>query len=119
MIRKAFAGAIIAGSVVVPLVMGVPAYAGALAGSAMSSAGVSIGAGALGTDSPVVRFEEASAGFRTGKPQCPTLSKEEQDAVDNKNAGRPYDRDAYNRAQQKIKQSEKYCGSRNKQKRRK
>ncbi|WP_267886587.1 hypothetical protein [Nocardia jinanensis] len=37
--------------------------------------------------------------------------------MDNKNAGRPYDVAAYNRAQKKIQQAEKYDGDRNKQKR--
>ncbi|MEV6429131.1 hypothetical protein [Nocardia sp. NPDC051463] len=50
-------------------------------------------------------------------PQGAQLSAEEQAAVDNKNAGRPYDQAAYNRAMQKIKQAEKYDGERNKQKR--
>lgn len=50
-------------------------------------------------------------------PSPAQLSPEEQEAVDNKNAGRPYDQAAYNRAMQKIKQAEKYNGDRNKQKR--
>lgn len=50
-------------------------------------------------------------------PQGAQLSAAEQEAVDNKNAGRPYDRAAYNSAMQKIKQAEKYDGDRNKQKR--
>ncbi|MEV4124664.1 hypothetical protein [Nocardia sp. NPDC049707] len=54
---------------------------------------------------------------RAGKPQNAELSKEEQEAVDSKNAGKPYDQAAYNRAMQKIKQAEKYDGCRNKQKR--
>ncbi|MFC9895262.1 hypothetical protein ACFVMC_16380 [Nocardia sp. NPDC127579] len=58
-----------------------------------------------------------SAKVQAGSPQNATLSAEEQAAVDNKNAGRPYDQKAYNRAMQKIKQAEKYDGCRNKQKR--
>ncbi|QIS08335.1 hypothetical protein [Nocardia arthritidis] len=50
-------------------------------------------------------------------PQGAQLSAAEQAAIDNKNAGRPYDQAAYNRAMQKIKQAEKYSGDRNKQKR--
>ncbi|MET9027678.1 hypothetical protein ABZW96_18980 [Nocardia sp. NPDC004168] len=49
-------------------------------------------------------------------PSAAQLSREEQEAIDNKNAGRPYDQAAYNRAMQKIKQAEKYNGDRNKQK---
>ena len=57
-------------------------------------------------------------GYRPGGQSGPQLSKDEQEAVDKKNAGDPsYDRKAYNRAQQKIKQAEKYAGDRNKQKR--
>ncbi|WP_459547322.1 hypothetical protein [Nocardia sp. X0981] len=56
-------------------------------------------------------------GIMHAAPQPAQLSAEEQAAVDNKNAGRPYDRDAYNRAQKKIQQAEKYNGDRNKQKR--
>ncbi|MEV6255248.1 hypothetical protein AB0L97_18530 [Nocardia sp. NPDC051911] len=47
-------------------------------------------------------------------PSPAQLSREEQEAIDNKNAGRPYDQAAYNRAMQKIKQAEKYNGDRNK-----
>ncbi|MEV5649769.1 hypothetical protein AB0L57_16110 [Nocardia sp. NPDC052254] len=50
-------------------------------------------------------------------PKGAQLSAEEQAAIDNKNAGRPYDPAAYKRAMQKIKQAEKYNGDRNKQKR--
>ncbi|MFC8044295.1 hypothetical protein [Nocardia sp. NPDC057353] len=50
-------------------------------------------------------------------PKGAQLSAEEQAAIDNKAAGRPYDQAAYNRAMQKIKQAEKYEGERNKQKR--
>jgi hypothetical protein len=84
--RNAFAGVIVAGAVAAPLLGAVPASA-----------------------SPAVVSHAAvvPSGVVTGKPQCPNLSKEEQEAVDNKNAGRPYDQGAYNRAQQKIKQSEK------------
>lgn len=57
------------------------------------------------------------AGIMHAAPQPAQLSPEEQAAVDNKNAGRPYDEKAYNRAQNKIKQAEKYGGDRNKQKR--
>lgn len=60
----------------------------------------------------------ASCGYRPGGQSGPQLSKDEQEAVDKKNAGDPnYDRKAYNRAQQKIKQAEKYQGKRNAQKR--
>jgi hypothetical protein len=46
------------------------------------------------------------------------LSPEEEAAVADENAGRPnYDRAAYNRAMQKIKQAQKYAGQRNKTKR--
>ena len=50
-------------------------------------------------------------------PKGAQLSAEEEVAVDNKNAGKPYDKQAYNRAMQKIKQAEKFDGDRNKQKR--
>ena len=50
-------------------------------------------------------------------PKGAQLSAEEQTAVGNKNAGKPYDKSAYNRAMQKFKQAEKYDGDRNKQKR--
>jgi len=38
-------------------------------------------------------------------------------SVDDKNAGKPYDRKAYNSAQQKLKQGQKYTSNANKQKR--
>ncbi|MGY1944898.1 hypothetical protein [Nocardia asiatica] len=73
------------------------------------------GAGVVGA-SPIA---EASAvvGVVKEAPSPAQLSREEQEALDNKNAGRPYDQAAYNRAMQKIKQAEKYNGDRNKQKR--
>jgi hypothetical protein len=52
-------------------------------------------------------------------PSAAHLSEDEQRAVDNKNAGRKYDLQAYNRAMKKIRQAEKYAGSRNQSKRRK
>lgn len=52
-------------------------------------------------------------------PQPPQLSEEEKQAVANEEAGRDYDRKAFNRAEQKRIQAEKYNGDRNKQKRRK
>ena len=46
-----------------------------------------------------------------------TLSREEQEAVNAKNAGLPYDEAAYNRARQKQIKNEKYDKQRNKRKR--
>lgn len=45
------------------------------------------------------------------------LSKKEQEAVAAKEAGKPYDRRAFNAAEQKRKKSEKFAGDRNEQKR--
>ncbi|MFE9788924.1 hypothetical protein [Nocardia salmonicida] len=59
----------------------------------------------------------AGIGVMEKAPSGAQLSAEEQAAIDNKKAGRPYDQAAYNRAMQKIKQAEKYDGDRNKQKR--
>jgi hypothetical protein len=50
-------------------------------------------------------------------PPGPQLSDEEQEAWDNKNAGRDYDKDAFKRAKEKITTQEKYEGKRNQQKR--
>ncbi|MEU2041243.1 hypothetical protein [Nocardia niwae] len=74
------------------------------------------GAGAVGT-APVAAAASPVSGVVKEAPSPAQLSPEEQEAVDNKNAGRPYDQAAYNRAMQKIKQAEKYNGDRNKQKR--
>lgn len=51
-------------------------------------------------------------------PQPPQLSDEEQQALDNKNAGRDYDKEAFKRAEAKQRTAEKYQGDRNKQKQR-
>ncbi|MEU0871388.1 hypothetical protein [Nocardia brasiliensis] len=61
--------------------------------------------------------EPVSSVVLQAAPKGAQLSAEEQAAIDNKNAGKPYDKQAYNRAMQKIKQAEKYEGDRNKQKR--
>jgi hypothetical protein len=50
-------------------------------------------------------------------PPGPQLSDEEQQALDDKNAGRKYDKDAFQRAKDKITTQEKYEGKRNQQKR--
>ncbi|MGH3872463.1 MAG: hypothetical protein ACRDSR_13325 [Pseudonocardiaceae bacterium] len=55
----------------------------------------------------------------TMAPQPPQLSEEEKRAIENKEAGRPYDEAAYNRAKKKQIETEKYNKERNKQKRRK
>ncbi len=60
---------------------------------------------------------KGGGGYRPGGQSGAQLSKDEQAAVDAKNAGEPYDQKAYKRAQQKIKQAEKYEGKRNAQKR--
>jgi hypothetical protein len=52
------------------------------------------------------------------EPGGPELSGDEQEALDNKNAGRPYDEGAFKRANDKLKTNEKYNGERNKQKQR-
>jgi hypothetical protein len=52
-------------------------------------------------------------------PQPPQLSEEEKRAVENKKAGRDYDKEAYKRAMKKQIQAEKYDKERNRQKRRK
>lgn len=75
---------------------------------------------ALGLGSAVTPQAAAmppGVGIMHAAPQPAQLSPEEQAAVDNKNAGRPYDVGDYNRAQKKIQQAEKYEGDRNKQKR--
>ena len=59
----------------------------------------------------------AGAAVSQKAPKGAQLSADEQAAIDNKQAGRPYDPVAYKRAMQKIKQAEKYDGQRNKQKR--
>lgn len=51
-------------------------------------------------------------------PQPPQLSEEEKRAIENKEAGRPYDEAAYKSARKKQVQAEKYNKERNKQKRR-
>jgi hypothetical protein len=50
-------------------------------------------------------------------PQPPQLSDEEQRAVDDKNAGRNYDKEAFKSAEEKRKTTEKFSGERNQQKR--
>jgi len=52
-------------------------------------------------------------------PQPPRLSEEEKRAVENKKAGRDYDKEAFKRAMKKQIQAEKYNKERNRQKRRK
>jgi hypothetical protein len=58
-----------------------------------------------------------AAPFAEEPPPGPQLSADEQQAWDNKNAGRDYDKDAFKRAKDKITTREKYEGERNKQKR--
>lgn len=50
--------------------------------------------------------------------QPETLSAQEEEAVRRKEAGQPYDKAAYRRAQQKLNKNEKFKGERNKQKQR-
>jgi RHS repeat-associated protein len=50
-------------------------------------------------------------------PQAPELSEAEQQAIQNKEDGLPYNKQDYNSAQRKIQQAEKYGGTRNVQKR--
>ena len=52
-----------------------------------------------------------------GKEQPQKLSPEEQQAVENKKNGLPYDKKAYKSAEEKRKTNEKYDGERNQQKR--
>jgi hypothetical protein len=53
------------------------------------------------------------------KPKPPQLSEEERRAIENKKAGRPYEKTVYEQARQKQVQGDKYNQHRNKQKRRK
>lgn len=100
---------LIAGSVIATAL-----FAGIAAPSAMAAPVSEVATSMLAAPSDSLA---ALGDVRAGKPQNADLSKEEQEAVDNKNAGKPYDQAAYNRAMQKIKQAEKYDGCRNKQKR--
>ena len=60
---------------------------------------------------------KGGGGYRPGGQAGPQLSADEQAAVDAKKAGQPYDQKAYKRAQQKIKEGQKYDGTRNNAKR--
>lgn len=58
------------------------------------------------------------AGVLMATAQPETLSDEEQKAIDDKEAGRPYDQEVYNRARQKQIKNEKYRNERNRRKQR-
>ena len=64
-----------------------------------------------------IEMGKGGGGYRSGSQSGAQLTKEEQDAVNAKEAGEPYDQKAFNRAQQKIKQAQKFAGERNQQKR--
>ena len=51
-------------------------------------------------------------GMNPAHPRGPALSQDEADAVNNHDAGKPYDRKAYNSALQKIKTGEKLANER-------
>jgi len=52
-----------------------------------------------------------------GKPQPPTLSPREEEAIAKQKAGEPYDHTLYNSAKKKLRQGGKYRGEINVQKR--
>jgi uncharacterized protein YukE len=100
-------------------VVGLPvnvASAGAIAlGAGLVTGGaVAVGYGLVDALGGVARGIGA---LFAGKQQPAELSPEERQAVENKARGDQYDPKAFKRAQQKIKQAEKYLGQRNKQKR--
>jgi len=64
------------------------------------------------TDDPVNLSDPSGLG-----PRPPELSPAEKEAIQNKENGLPYNRQAYNSAQRKIQQAEKFGGTRNRQKR--
>jgi hypothetical protein len=55
--------------------------------------------------------------IEAAKNEPPQLSDDEKQAIDDKNAGRPFDDAAYQSAMKKLRQGEKFSGDRNKQKR--
>lgn len=57
------------------------------------------------------------AGLVAAKPQPPKLNKEEEQAIENKVSGKPYNQRAYKSALQKIKETQKIIQERNRQKR--
>lgn len=65
-----------------------------------------------GVTSHIVAIPTAQA---APKPAC--LSAAEKMAVEDRAAGRSYDREAYKRAKKKLDQAEKFRGQRNRQKR--
>ncbi|MFI6297762.1 hypothetical protein ACIBEJ_39650 [Nonomuraea sp. NPDC050790] len=71
-------------------------------------------------DNPGILQRGGRGGRGGGRGRTETnqgLSKKEQEAVAAKEAGKPYDRSAFNSAQQKQKREEKFQGGRNAQKR--
>jgi uncharacterized protein YukE len=100
-------------------VFGVPlnmAGAGAivLGGGLVIGGAVAVGHGVVDAAGSIV---QGIGTLFAAKQRPAELSPEERQAIENRARGEPYDQQAYNRAQQKIKQAEKYSGQRNKQKR--
>jgi hypothetical protein len=91
---------------------------------AISAASATVGVGVFGVLWPTTMGYAACED--TGTCNSPTtmaaeqetLTGEEQEAVRNKEAGKPYDKKAFNRARQKQIKNEKYAGQRNRDKQR-
>jgi hypothetical protein len=87
--------------------------AAAAAGEAPRHA-VTLTPGVMPTDGP---FGAQGGGYRPGRGLPPRLSAEEQRVLADRADGRPTDDAVANRAAAKLRQGEKYAGTRNKQKR--
>ncbi|MFD2355975.1 hypothetical protein ACFSTC_51985 [Nonomuraea ferruginea] len=65
-----------------------------------------------------MQMARGGRGGGRGRPESQAnLNKEEQEALEAKENGQPYDRSVFNRAASKIRKAEKFEGDRNKQKR--
>jgi RHS repeat-associated protein len=82
------------------------------------AAGALLAAGYLAYTAYNAFHPGASCPVQMSGPKAPTLSEEEEKAIKDKEAGLPYDKDAYNRGRNKVKQGEKFKGERNKGKQR-
>jgi hypothetical protein len=103
------------GGVAAPLVAFAVLVAAVLVAGAPDASAAGTGESHPSTAGGVTLF----SGSVTMAPQPPQLSGEEKRAVEDKKAGRDYDKEAFKRATKKQIQAEKYNKERNKQKRRK
>jgi len=101
-----------------------PSHAGGLRSQAESDVGLSIflsvdpDPGSSANDYDYCNADPINCSDLGGdKPQEKRLSKEEQEAIYNKDHGKPYDEDVYKEAMNKVRYNEKIAGDRNRQKR--